>query len=214
MNQENPDTYPTPAHGWTCFHCGETYLHHYSARQHFGATPDKVPACLMKIEPGDRPLLRKIRALEAEADRLRTDLEFDTTGTKVFCGRLQSMLNAYKPFRGCRTIQDVFNVYDSMEGRAIAAEEWARRYRTQPLLSHITAKVSRFPIWQQWLRARVAVTFWLCWYGDGLRDAWQESARIWSFATVMDPRHVVRTHLKARYAPSDGKIPETGEDEQ
>lgn len=33
------DTYPMPKHGWTCFHCGETFKTPGKAREHFGRTP-------------------------------------------------------------------------------------------------------------------------------------------------------------------------------
>ncbi|MEE8059407.1 MAG: hypothetical protein V3T17_16460 [Pseudomonadales bacterium] len=32
-------TYKFPAHGWTCFHCGETFTAVGAARDHFGADP-------------------------------------------------------------------------------------------------------------------------------------------------------------------------------
>jgi hypothetical protein len=33
------DCYPHPAHGWTCFHCGETFHAQGKARLHFGEKP-------------------------------------------------------------------------------------------------------------------------------------------------------------------------------
>lgn len=36
---EGPDTYPTPAAGWTCFHCGETFRTARGASLHFGDHP-------------------------------------------------------------------------------------------------------------------------------------------------------------------------------
>jgi hypothetical protein len=117
------DTYPAPVHGWTCFHCGETFMHERAARDHFGATPDKEPGCILKLTSEDRSLIRRLRAYEAEVERLRHDIEFETTASQVFSGKLQSLLNSYAPFRGCRSLQDVFNRYDSVEGRAPSAEE-------------------------------------------------------------------------------------------
>lgn len=118
-----PDTYVPPAHGWTCFHCGDTFMHERAARDHFGATPDREPACVMKLTSEDRSLTRRIRWLESEIERLRSDIEAESTASEVFYGKLQSLLKSYRPFRECRSLQDVFNVYDSMEGRALAAEE-------------------------------------------------------------------------------------------
>lgn len=61
-------TYTAPEHGWTCFHCGETFashgIHVQNARDHFGYTIDAEPAC--KIARKDRPLVHHIRELEAQ----------------------------------------------------------------------------------------------------------------------------------------------------
>ena len=60
----NPDTYPAPANGWTCFHCGETFRTPGSARDHFGCTPASDLAC--RIKAGDeRGLLMALRKAEA-----------------------------------------------------------------------------------------------------------------------------------------------------
>jgi len=46
---EGPDgVYPAPMHGWTCFHCGRTFLKEVLARKHFGEMPDSVVECLVK----------------------------------------------------------------------------------------------------------------------------------------------------------------------
>lgn len=117
------DTYQPPEHGWTCFHCGETFTNAYRARDHFGADPSATPGCLLKVEHGEeRGLLMAFRRLELANERLRRDIEDETTSTKLFYARLKSELRAFNPFRECRSVQDVFNLYDSMEGRALAAE--------------------------------------------------------------------------------------------
>lgn len=59
------DTYPKPAHGWTCFHCGETFMTPGGARDHFGVSPASDLACRIKI--GDeRGLIMALRKAEAE----------------------------------------------------------------------------------------------------------------------------------------------------
>jgi hypothetical protein len=52
--QPNPAaTYPAPAHGWTCFHCGETFRTPGGARLHFGERPGPAPACVADpVPPG------------------------------------------------------------------------------------------------------------------------------------------------------------------
>lgn len=66
-----PDTYMPPEHGWTCFHCGDTFMREVQAREHFGGSIDATPGCMLKLEKGDKQLLRVIRGLEAERDELR-----------------------------------------------------------------------------------------------------------------------------------------------
>lgn len=59
------DTYPQPEHGWTCFHCGETFTKPGAARDHFGFDPSSDPACRIKIG-AERGLLMALRKVEAE----------------------------------------------------------------------------------------------------------------------------------------------------
>lgn len=68
---DEPDTYMQPEHGWTCFHCGETFTHPNPARNHFGELPEAKPGCLLRMQPGEQPLLRQIRSLERELSDLR-----------------------------------------------------------------------------------------------------------------------------------------------
>jgi hypothetical protein len=109
-----------PAHGWTCFHCGETFTTPGSARDHFGTHLYDKPGCLLKVEVGEeRGLLMELRKAQAKIDELRSEQMTD----RQFYWRLECDLQYWKPFRGCKSLQDVFNRYDSMEGRALAAEE-------------------------------------------------------------------------------------------
>lgn len=38
--------YEAPAHGWTCFHCGETFQTVWGARMHFGTPETSRPLCV------------------------------------------------------------------------------------------------------------------------------------------------------------------------
>ena len=59
------DTYEKPPHGWTCFHCGETFATVGGARDHFGAQPTAKPGCLVKVSlGGERGLLMALREAE------------------------------------------------------------------------------------------------------------------------------------------------------
>jgi hypothetical protein len=66
---EIADTYPMPAHGWTCLHCGETFTTAGAAKNHFGFDPSKDPACRIK-GGAERGLVMALREAEAECDRL------------------------------------------------------------------------------------------------------------------------------------------------
>lgn len=71
---DDGDSYPWPEHGWTCFHCGETFRTKASARDHFGADPGKEPGCIVKVKLGDeRGILYMLRKAEEELDRYRAE---------------------------------------------------------------------------------------------------------------------------------------------
>lgn len=64
------DTYEKPAHGWTCFHCGETFMTVGAARNHFGFDPSSDPACRIKIG-AERGLVMALRKAEADLEEMR-----------------------------------------------------------------------------------------------------------------------------------------------
>jgi hypothetical protein len=66
----SPTTYERPPHGWTCFHCGETFTTEGSARVHFGAEPSATPGCVLKVRLGaERGLLMALRDAEERIAR-------------------------------------------------------------------------------------------------------------------------------------------------
>ncbi len=59
------DVYQPPEHGWTCFHCGETFKSVGSARDHFGGLQTSEPGCMIKVSLGaERGLLMALRKAE------------------------------------------------------------------------------------------------------------------------------------------------------
>lgn len=71
---EPNDTYEKPLHGWTCFHCGETFTKEGSARNHFGAVPTAQPGCTERVRLGaERGLLMALRDAEARIARYMGD---------------------------------------------------------------------------------------------------------------------------------------------
>ncbi len=80
---EPKDTYPTPAHGWTCFHCGENFPGtmggQHQARMHFGQSVHSEPKCqisayrvrqmedqLRRYREEDTDLHRELRRMESD----------------------------------------------------------------------------------------------------------------------------------------------------
>jgi hypothetical protein len=63
---------PAPAHGWTCFHCGETFHSFEAAHGHFGADARSEPACRIKAG-SERGLLMALRRAESELERYRAE---------------------------------------------------------------------------------------------------------------------------------------------
>lgn len=89
---QSDNTYPTPEHGWTCFHCGEhfpgTFAGSRAAREHFGWEPTAVAACIIKGSE-DKGLLRKLRGLEhantlLEEDARRARSEDESEASKTY----------------------------------------------------------------------------------------------------------------------------------
>ncbi len=53
-------TYQQPKHGWTCFHCGETFKKFGAARDHFGEDIEGSAGCQIKAGE-ERGLLMALR---------------------------------------------------------------------------------------------------------------------------------------------------------
>lgn len=68
--------YPKPKHGWTCFHCGDTFTTPGAARDHFGCEPSADPACKIKVgeERGLVMALRRAEVGKAELEKERDSL--------------------------------------------------------------------------------------------------------------------------------------------
>jgi hypothetical protein len=85
------DTYDIPQHGWTCFHCGETFTTVGGARTHFGGVPDVAPGCVTKVELGaERGLLTALRKAEDECRRAWAAVHDETTDAHKAMHAMQS----------------------------------------------------------------------------------------------------------------------------
>lgn len=112
------DTYPMPAHGWTCFHCGETFRTPGSARIHFGTTPASTPGCVIKA--GDeKGLLMALRKAEDARDEFLRQRQRSDEDAEVAHRKLAEVLQLCK---GAKGPHDVWCHLESLEGRVLAAE--------------------------------------------------------------------------------------------
>lgn len=114
---------------WRCFHCDFITMDRAEAAAHFGDRDDpqeSTPLCKwwtsMQEDERIQQLQDTLQQLDAERDanyRLSTKVE----GLEYLVESQEACIKSYKPFKNCRTIHDVFCLYDSMEGRALAAEK-------------------------------------------------------------------------------------------
>ena len=81
-------TYLAPPHGWTCFHCGETFTTPGGARNHFGFDPSTDPACRIKVG-AERGLVMALRKAEEECARLMHLIADECTdAAKAYYGQM------------------------------------------------------------------------------------------------------------------------------
>lgn len=114
---------------WRCFHCDFVTNDPAEARAHFGDRDDAEefkPICKWWASmSADEKLLQFQQVLkDLEAERRQNDsARVAIEGLTYQVDGIPSAIKSYKPFRNCNTIYDVFCIYDSMEGRALAAEQ-------------------------------------------------------------------------------------------
>lgn len=123
--------HPAVSESWRCFHCGFETVDYREARSHFGDRDEESPLCLTwrDLDADGRAseygsVLEQLVQEREENARLCTmndGLEYQVTGQI-------HAIKSFRPFRDCETINQVFHVYDSMEGRALVAEA-ALRWR-------------------------------------------------------------------------------------
>ena len=112
-------TYPAPRHGWTCFHCGETFRTPETATEHFGQTPDSTPECIDRATSSYQDLVRRTREAEHIMRQAITARDAAIEAKETATGTLASIPHL---FPGARSPRDAWNQFDSMQGRTIAAE--------------------------------------------------------------------------------------------
>jgi hypothetical protein len=117
---------------WRCFHCDFVTSDYAEALAHFGERDDAEefkPICKWwdRLSEDERKetlqdTIKQLNERENEVMRQTTKIE----GLEYQVDSFESCIRSYKPFKNCRSIHDVFCLFDSMEGRALAAEERLR----------------------------------------------------------------------------------------
>lgn len=96
---DEKDTYPTPEHGWVCFHCGEHFPGDIpgsqAARDHFGEYVYATPACqiwgaVKSWRAGYRKLIRALRYAQREQREIQRQLNDDDTAKDRYIYGLMS----------------------------------------------------------------------------------------------------------------------------
>jgi len=117
------DTYMPPPNGWCCFHCGDTFAFtrggYRRARVHFGATPDWAPDCIERRTAPDSTLLDEARRARIASTEFLKERDEAISEAEIASCTLRSWEGAIK---GAKTSHDARCAFETMEGRALAAE--------------------------------------------------------------------------------------------
>ena len=109
---------------WICFHCGFQSSDQAEAAAHFGDRDEEMPLCRWWRDTPDAERVQELQSTIRELDAERAEnatlrskiesLEYQVDG-------IESEVSSR--FKGCRTVQEAWCAFDSMEGRALLAEK-------------------------------------------------------------------------------------------
>lgn len=120
---------------WRCYHCDFITNDPQEAEAHFGERDDAEefkPICKWWANMDDHERLETLQSYIKDLAQERNDNYRQRTaieGLEYQVGLLYNKeFNGYKPFREAKvtSVYEAFCLYDSMEGRALAAEEKLR----------------------------------------------------------------------------------------
>lgn len=120
---------------WRCFHCGFETSNPAEAGAHFGERDDPeefTPTCTWWAKLSSEERAQEFQDLRQQLNyeqRMAGDQVARIEGLEYRLEGQLSEIHSFAPFRKCDSIHQVFHVYDSMEGRALAAEAKRDEYR-------------------------------------------------------------------------------------
>ena len=138
MNDEKKLDAILAATPWRCFHCDFITNDPVEAEAHFGERDDPEefkPICKWWNRMGEderittlQSYIKDLAAEQNENYKKRITIE----GLEFQLGLDNQRFNGYKPFRDnhVTSVVEAFQLYDSMEGRALAAEDKVRNLTT------------------------------------------------------------------------------------
>ena len=109
---------------WRCFHCGFETIDRKEALGHFGEFGEEYPLCIHWSDLDADGKASEFQSINAELECAREEnlkLRQQVEQLEYLTGSQEADISSR--FKGCRTINEAFFKYDSMEGRALAAEE-------------------------------------------------------------------------------------------
>lgn len=115
---------------WRCFHCNEEFVTTQAARDHFGATEESQPACLIKAG-AERSLLKELRHVEQELLTLQHQVHNDATEAikqmHAQLGRHHSQLIAMEELGYERGLRDARKEHEAL---LAVVKEWVKERKT------------------------------------------------------------------------------------
>lgn len=114
---------------WRCYHCDFVTNDPEDAEAHFGERDDAeefTPICKWWAEMDEEERADTLQDTLKELNKEReysANLRAENEKLEYQVNSQTSYISSYKAFAGCRSITDIFHLYDTMEGRALAAEE-------------------------------------------------------------------------------------------
>lgn len=112
---------------WRCFHCGFETSDEKEAAAHFGDQDNATTLCADWAEYTTHDeKLAHCQQLEKELSSERDEnwkLCQSNDALQYQVDSFESAIQSFKPFRGCHNVQDIFNLYDTLEGLKVVAEK-------------------------------------------------------------------------------------------
>ena len=138
---------------WRCFHCGFDTSDKTEASGHFGEFGEEYPLCIHWSDLDADSKASEFQRINAELEGEREEnlkLRQQVEQLEYLTGSQEADISSR--FKGCRTINEAFFKYDSMEGRMLVAEEKLaardRQLKTaREALEELDSKSSLVPHW-------------------------------------------------------------------